>query len=873
MNKTHYLSIVVAVRNDNHGGDFIKRFQNCLNSLFYLNSKYPFELEIIVVEWNTPDYKPSIAKCVDLKLKPYTTTVRFISVPPSVHKRYKYWDKLPLYQMIAKNVGIRRAKGEFILCTNADIIFSEELFKFFSEKRLKMGCIYRTLRVDVDNKELNFDSYSHLIGYCKNNIIRVNGYTSHKNINELKDESFWIGILNNLNRYNLFRDMEEKLVSEFLFTNACGDFQLMHRSHWFDLRGYPEFDKYSFHIDSILEYQAFYSGLKEKILTDNHCIYHIEHTSGFIPEKKKEFEEKYPQGFRISDRELDFFRIAVKYNQGKKIFNDKNWGLIEEKSITELPVNFPKITFVAVPREFEGEFETIQYNAILSWLNLSINPEVVLLTDEDFKIPSHLLKNGIRFIKKLRYTKYNKPSLRSVFEAITENIKTDYVVYVNCDIVFLDNFPKSINRIVEEVKNRSFIVGKRRNIELKDKIDFDYIHWWDEIYRYYISGNDDTNLSIDYFVFHKRFLEGDIPDFSIGGMYWDNWLIYKAFKDRLIPVDASNSIIAIHQNHTYTANQTVKDILKSEMAQNNFELMGGNINKKHIGHLEIKFSDGRFISNIGEDIDIKEIISLHENNFEKLDECSFFSRKYVSGFLGISNNGRLDIEIFLVNLYNYMENPDLLFSLSFTIIRSKNKKFFHIFPPLMQRVSEFSYLNGDNLIGLKYTCNTDLHIDYWKNKDDPIRYLVLGLIYYYGLGCKKYEEKGLEYIFQYYIENEDTFNKLLFFRLFFDAKKEPYMTRYLQYFENDSSPESYYFLGMTYCRGLGYFIEESEDKAKEYFLKAAEHGLKEGINYLGIRYIMDKDIKKGFSCFEIGNKVGDELSKKNLKYIMDKLND
>ena len=53
-------------------------------------------------------------------------------MPPGVHRRYQYSEALPLYQMIAKNVGIRRARGQFVLATNIDIIFSDELVEYLS---------------------------------------------------------------------------------------------------------------------------------------------------------------------------------------------------------------------------------------------------------------------------------------------------------------------------------------------------------------------------------------------------------------------------------------------------------------------------------------------------------------------------------------------------------------------------------------------------------------------------------------------------------------------------------------------------------------------------------------------------------------------
>ena len=48
-------------------------------------------------------------------------------MPSELHARYPHGDALPLYQMIAKNVGIRRARGQFVLATNIDILFSNEL--------------------------------------------------------------------------------------------------------------------------------------------------------------------------------------------------------------------------------------------------------------------------------------------------------------------------------------------------------------------------------------------------------------------------------------------------------------------------------------------------------------------------------------------------------------------------------------------------------------------------------------------------------------------------------------------------------------------------------------------------------------------------
>ncbi len=85
-----------------------------------------------------------------------------------------------------------------------------------------------------------------------------------------------------------------------LHTNGCGDFTLMARDHWMDLRGYPEFDMFSMNIDSMLCFAAHHGNVLEEMLKDPMRIYHIEHGigSGWTPEgsEKGLFERVCGQG-------------------------------------------------------------------------------------------------------------------------------------------------------------------------------------------------------------------------------------------------------------------------------------------------------------------------------------------------------------------------------------------------------------------------------------------------------------------------------------------------------------------------------------------------------------------------------------------------
>jgi hypothetical protein len=49
-----YISIVVVGRNDDYGGDFLKRISTFARSLGRQVSKHPGLIELVVVEWNPP---------------------------------------------------------------------------------------------------------------------------------------------------------------------------------------------------------------------------------------------------------------------------------------------------------------------------------------------------------------------------------------------------------------------------------------------------------------------------------------------------------------------------------------------------------------------------------------------------------------------------------------------------------------------------------------------------------------------------------------------------------------------------------------------------------------------------------------------------
>jgi hypothetical protein len=129
-----------------------------------------------------------------------------------------------------------------------------------------------------------------------------------------------------------------------LFTNASGDFTLMSKSDWMRLRGYPEMQMFSMHLDSLLLYIAYYSGVEEVYL--DYPIYHIDHSKGWSPLNAGEFyEEIARKGIPILSYQ-EFIVLTDKMVKSKRAvrFNGEDWGLrgkpaneVEARRGTEVP--------------------------------------------------------------------------------------------------------------------------------------------------------------------------------------------------------------------------------------------------------------------------------------------------------------------------------------------------------------------------------------------------------------------------------------------------------------------------------------------------------------------------------------------------------
>jgi len=326
-----YLSIVAASRNDNHGGDMLKRMRVFVAGLIHQCNAYKLPCELIMVEWNPIESQQLLNEILPAPAKDDYLTIRYIQVPPAIHETLAFSKQIPLFQMIAKNVGIRRATANFVLCTNIDILFSDALFKNLAKRNLQQNCFYRANRCDVPGTLDENWPIKQQLEFCRNNIVKRLGknplYANFKSTSGfLFKHKLFKPALMLLAKIKAGYATSVKDRFDTLDLDACGDFTLMDKKSWIDIQGYPELEIYSIHIDSMGVIAAAALNKQQVIFKDNECCYHMEHAGGWefkTPIDKIHFYTKKPMLDWWSVREAGLYLMEKKttYN-----LNENNWG-------------------------------------------------------------------------------------------------------------------------------------------------------------------------------------------------------------------------------------------------------------------------------------------------------------------------------------------------------------------------------------------------------------------------------------------------------------------------------------------------------------------------------------------------------------------
>jgi hypothetical protein len=145
------LTVIVAGRNDDYGKNFRDRlFRTALhNSSRLANAGIDFEY--LLAEWNPLSDRPLLSE----EFVHRVPNARAVIIPSDIHHKYSLNPKMPFHEMAAKNAALRRANGDIVLVTNADILLGDDVVDRIGRGDWSPDTLYRAHRIDV-NPELDW---------------------------------------------------------------------------------------------------------------------------------------------------------------------------------------------------------------------------------------------------------------------------------------------------------------------------------------------------------------------------------------------------------------------------------------------------------------------------------------------------------------------------------------------------------------------------------------------------------------------------------------------------------------------------------------------------------------------------------------------
>ena len=209
------------------------------------------------------------------------------------------------------------------------------------------------------------------------------------------------------------------------------------------------------------------------------------------------------------------------------------------------------LTLITLFTTFQYYKDKIAYyrNTIRIWGQLVpfVRPVLYYVHGENY-LAEFARKHGWSVYKCPRVSRGNMPVLRSMFlHAQTINETTPFYGYANGDILFDSNLVTTLEA-VNHARNRFkqiFVIGQRidynftRNQELRNLSTVSLLA---------SAGKLHPSNAQDYFITtHSGFPWESIPDFVVGRVGYDNWLVATAINRNFSVIDVTATVTALHQ--------------------------------------------------------------------------------------------------------------------------------------------------------------------------------------------------------------------------------------------------------------------------------------------------------------------------------------
>lgn len=188
---------------------------------------------------------------------------------------------------------------------------------------------------------------------------------------------------------------------------------------------------------------------------------------------------------------------------------------------------------------FKAEDHRVR-NALYSWKEAGAD---ILLQGKETLPTASAWETGWVEVQR---SEWGMPLVNSMI-AMAYKCEANSYALVNADIMLIQGIKEAAAWARKRYGERYLIVGQRTNMMVAR--DWGFIpHWQNQFIQLAKGQKKLPPCGSDYFIFGAETYE-ELPDLAIARYTWDNYLIWDCLARKVPVIDATDVLLAVHQNH------------------------------------------------------------------------------------------------------------------------------------------------------------------------------------------------------------------------------------------------------------------------------------------------------------------------------------
>lgn len=186
-------------------------------------------------------------------------------------------------------------------------------------------------------------------------------------------------------------------------------------------------------------------------------------------------------------------------------------------------------------------------NTLSNWIQLKPSVRLILFTNEE-KLVTEATGKGWHALP-VPGNGSGIPVLKFMYMDAKKIVKSHFYAYANGDILFTDELLQTLAAVLNSTAlprhTPIMIIGRRTNV--KDVTPPEAGSFQNVSETAYIRGKLYNTWAEDYFITSADYPWKNIPEVVIGRRAYDNWLVMNARKQQHVTIDATETLLALHQ--------------------------------------------------------------------------------------------------------------------------------------------------------------------------------------------------------------------------------------------------------------------------------------------------------------------------------------